>query len=78
MITDTQKRQQILRKIHRIPNDKLNELDVFISKFEQEIEKKTRVLSFAGAWQNVDDSVLNDFTENLIVKRQENKRRNNE
>lgn len=78
MITDTQKRQQILRKIHRIPNDKLNELDDFISKFEQEIEKKTRVLSFAGAWQNVDDSVLNDFTENLIVKRQENKRRNNE
>ena len=75
MITDTQKRQQILRKIFRIPSEKLNELDDFISKFEQETNKKTKTSSFAGAWQNIDDSILSELTENLISNRQKNKRR---
>jgi len=78
MITDTQKRQQILRKIYRIPSEKLKELDDFVSKLEKEIHKKTKNLSFAGAWQNIDDSVLKDLTENLISNRQKNKRRADE
>ncbi len=78
MITDTQKRQQILRKIYRIPSEKLKELDDFVSKLEKEIHKKAKILSFAGAWQNIDDSVLKDLTENLISNRQKNKRRADE
>lgn len=77
MITDTQKRQQILRKIYRIPSEKLKELDDFVSSLEQE-NKKVKILSFAGAWQNIDDSVLNDLTENLINNRQKNRRRTDE
>lgn len=75
MITDTQKRQQILRKIYRVPSEKLKELDDFISKLEQNINNKTKILSFAGAWQNIDDSILNDLTDNLISNRQKNRRR---
>ena len=30
------------------------------------IIKKTKTLSFAGAWENIDDSVFNDLTKNLI------------
>ena len=78
MITDTQKRQQILRKIYRVPSEKLKELDDFVSNLEKGIHKKSKNLSFAGAWQNIDDSVLKDLTENLISNRQRNKRRADE
>ncbi len=80
MITniDTQTREQILRKIRRIPDDKLKELEVFVSKLEKTTNKKDRNLSFAGTWKNIDDNLFNEFTENIIARRQQNKRRINE
>jgi hypothetical protein len=78
MNIDTQKRQKILKIIYRIPSDKLNEIDEFISKFELEPDLKSKNLSFAGAWKNMDDSTFSEFTDNLISRRQKNSRRNNE
>ena len=75
MITDTQRRNQILRRISRIPKDKLKELDDYVSKLEQNSHNKKRTLSFAGAWQDIDNSVLDDLTNNLINNRQKNRRR---
>ena len=75
MITDTQRRNQILRRISKIPKDKLKELDEYISKLEKEIIKKSRALSFAGSWQDVDDSTFDELTKNLIHNRQKNRRR---
>ena len=75
MITDTQRRNQILRRINRIPKDRLKELDEYVSKLEKEINVKTRILSFAGAWDDIDDSVIDDLTVNLINRRRENKGR---
>ncbi len=40
MITDTQRRSQIVRKINQIPADKLKELDDFLSKLERRKYKK--------------------------------------
>ena len=77
-MTDTQRRQQILKKIHRVPSDKLEELEDFVSKLEQNTDKKDKKMSFAGAWQNIDDSVFKELTDNLINNRQRNKRRDNE
>lgn len=78
MTIEIQKRQKILRKIYRIPSDKLNELDEFISKIELDSIKKSKNQSYAGAWKNVDKSVFTELTENLIKNRQKNVRRNNE
>jgi hypothetical protein len=78
MMTDTQRRQQILKKIYRVPSDKLEELDNFVSKLEQNSDKKDHIMSFAGAWQNIDDSAFKELTDNLINNRQRNKRRDNE
>jgi hypothetical protein len=75
MITDTQRRNQILRKINRIPTDKLKELDDFVSKIDQGIFQKSKILSFAGAWHDIDDTVFNDLTNDLISNRQRNRRR---
>lgn len=75
MITDTQRRNQILRRISRIPKDKLKELDDYVSKLEQDNNNKKRTLSFAGAWHDIDNSVFDDLTNNLINNRQKNRRR---
>lgn len=57
MITDIQRRNQIIRRISRIPKDKLKELDEYVSKLEQETGKKSKTLSYAGAWQDFDDNL---------------------
>lgn len=78
MRTDTQRRQQILKKIYRVPSDKLEELDDFVSKLELKTDNKDQIMSFAGAWQDLDESVFKELTDNLINNRQRNKRRENE
>ena len=75
MITDAQRRNQILRRISQIPKDRLKELDEYISNLEQEKNIKKKTLSFAGAWQDIDDSVFNDLTKNLITNRRKNRQR---
>ena len=75
MITDTQRRNQILKRISRIPTDRLKELEDYVSKLEQENNNKKKTLSFAGAWKDIDNSVFDDLTNNLINKRQKNRQR---
>jgi hypothetical protein len=75
MTTKTQRRNQLLRRISRIPEDKLKELDDFVSKLEKDANKKSRTLSFAGAWQGIDDSAFADLTSNLVNNRGRNRRR---
>ncbi len=78
MITDTQRRNQILRRISRIPKNKLKELDDFVSKLEKGISKKSKTLSYAGSWGEIDDSVFKDLTSDLISNRKKSRRRINE
>ncbi len=75
MLTDTQRRSQILKRISRIPKEKLQELDDFVSTLEQENSNKQKTLSLAGAWNDIDNSVFEDLTNNLINRRQTNRRR---
>jgi len=75
MINDTQIRNRLLRKILRIPIDKLKEIDNFVSKLEVPSDQKEKNLSFAGSWSDLDNSVFEAFTDNLVHNRQKNKRR---
>lgn len=75
MITETQIRIQLIRRIQRIPSSKLNELSELVTKLELTSSNKDKNLSFAGAWINIDSDSLNNLTENLIENRQRNKRR---
>ena len=76
MITETQIRSQILRRIQRIPSNRLVELNEFVSKLEQTSGNKDKILSFTGAWENLDSNAFDELTENLISNRQLNIRRN--
>lgn len=78
MNTETKIRSQILKRIQRIPSDRLNELNDFVSKLERTTGKKDRILSFAGAWENMESSIFDEFTANLISNRQKNRSRINE
>lgn len=78
MITTNQIRSQILRKIQKIPSNKLGELNDFVTKLEQTTNKKDKILSFAGAWENIEEEIFCEITENLISNRQKHKRKANE
>ena len=78
MITDTQIRHQLIRKINRIPADKLKELDDFVSRLGYDTIRKSKTLSFAGSWIDIDDTLFHDLTDDLIANRQKNRRRKNE
>ncbi len=75
MKSDTQIRDQLMRRIQRIRADKLKELDDFAANLEENFNNKDKILSFAGAWENIDDDLFIDFTDKLITRRQRNKRR---
>lgn len=75
MITDKQRRNQIIRQIQKISPEKIKELQDFIDKLEENAPGKKKVLSYAGAWKDADDDVFKDLTDNLISKRKINKRR---
>jgi hypothetical protein len=78
MIAHTQIREQIIRKIRKIPSNKLNDLNDYLSKLEKATGKSTKILSFAGSWKDIDESLFNEFTSNLISNRNRNSRRSDE
>lgn len=78
MLKDTQIRSKILRKIQRIPFDRLKEIVDFVSKLESPTNKKEINLSYAGAWKNIGDDTFESLTDDLIKRRRHNKRRVNE
>ena len=75
MTSDTQIRHQLMRRIQRIRADKLRQLDDYAAKLEENISNKEKILSFAGAWENIEGEIFNELTDNLINRRQKNKRR---
>lgn len=75
MINDTQIRNRLLRKILRIPTEKLKEIDDFVAKLEVPANKKQKNLSFAGSWEDMDNTLFEALTDNLISNRQRNRRR---
>jgi len=75
-MTDTQIRSQLIRRIQRIPSNKLNELNELVSKLEETTPAKDQNLSYAGAWEDLDSETFDNLTVNLIENRQRNKKRN--
>ena len=61
-----------------VPPNKLSDLLEYITSLEKSIEKQSKVLSYAGSWNNIDDSAFNELTSDLISNRSRNTRRNDE
>lgn len=78
MDASAETRNRILKRISRVPKEKLKELDEYVAKLEDETNNKSKTLSYAGKWEDIDDSIFEDFTHKLIDNRQKSRRRINE
>jgi len=60
-----QLREKIIKEIHLIPLEKLDEVYDFIRFFRIGIERtktnKEKVLSFAGCWEDMPENTFNEF-----------------
>jgi len=69
MTTETKIRKQILRRIERIPDEHIAEIDDYLKKLENRSTKRDKILAYAGAWNDIDESVFREFTEELLTRR---------
>lgn len=75
MISDTEIRDQLIKRIRNIPPDMLSELNALVAKLEKSSLRKAKNLSYAGIWSDIDNDLFKDLSENLIQNRQRNKGR---
>ncbi len=78
MISEIQIRNRIFKRIKRIPNNKLKKLEDYVIQLEEEIGNPSKTLLLAGACKDLDETVFNELTINLLTNRQSNRQRINE
>ena len=76
-MTEAQIRTRILRRISRVPKERLKELDEFVLSLQKQQDHKNKTLSYAGAWKDIDEDIFNSFTSKLIQRRKRNRQRIN-
>ena len=64
-----QKRIDLIKKVQRIPDDKLKELELFLSELESKTNRRDAILSLAGSWEQIDEDIFSIFTTGLIQRR---------
>jgi|GEM_PF-968443 len=69
MITEKNKRSQIISRVKSLPNEQLDTLDLFIKSLEKAGSNETDVLSFAGIFKNMNPEIWDDLTNSLHEKR---------
>ncbi len=71
-------KERLVKRIYALDTDDLKNVEAFISNMPTKKSFTGDVLSFAGAWHDLDDEVFLDLTENLFVNRREGNSRINE
>jgi hypothetical protein len=75
MTTENLIRYQLVRRIKRIPSNKLNDVVDYLSKLELTTDKPSQVLTFAGCWSTIDTQAFEELTGKLMDNRKKNTRR---
>jgi hypothetical protein len=78
MTNINQLRHQLLKRIQKIPQQQLQELDNYAAKLESIDASKEKILSYAGIWKDLDSELFDELTENIHGRRADSKRRVNE
>jgi len=66
-------KDRIIKRIHKLPNDKLDSVDDFLKSLES--NKSADVLSFAGTWKDLNDEKILELTKGLPKRRSLDKNR---
>lgn len=67
-------RELILRKIQVFPDSLLEEIYRYLLTLEKKPTKKEKILSFAGAWSQMDDQDFDDLLSSIQERRSSHKR----
>ena len=60
---------EIIQKIEQFSNTKLVKVLSFVKELDSDEERKNRILSFAGIWEDMDKEVLDELTIHLHENR---------
>lgn len=58
-------RNSLVRKLQQLSADKLTEINVLLSKIEDQIKSKDKTLKLAGTWKDLDESFFHEMTNSL-------------
>jgi len=75
MFNDTEIRKKILKKISRMPTDKLNGVLNYLKKIDLDRKNKNQILFYAGIWSDLDNETFSALTDQLIDRRKSSSRR---
>lgn len=62
-------KDSIKKSIDNLPVNKLAELRKFLDSIEDK-QPGNKILSFAGSWSDLDDTVMDEFTKDLEKRRE--------
>jgi len=62
-------KDKIISRISRMNRNRLQYIDKYIDQLEEMNKKRQAILSFAGAWKDIDEEVFKDFTDHLHSNR---------
>jgi len=62
-------KNKIIQKVKSLSPENLKTLDEFLNQLEHEDKLKDEILSFAGAFNEMDEDFFNDLTEDLPANR---------
>ena len=68
-------KDKIIRRIHTLSPEKLKEVDQFIDHLENHKNSKQKILSYAGAWKDLNEEVFLSLTEALHDNRKKGSKR---
>jgi hypothetical protein len=66
-------RNSLIRKIQKLPSDKLSEVSKLFGQIERDFKSKKQTLAMAGSWKNIDAEVFTHLTDNLHKNRIEDR-----
>lgn len=58
-------RNSLVRKLQQLSADKLTEINMLLSKIEDQIKSKDKTLKLAGTWKDLDESFFHEMTKSL-------------
>lgn len=75
MIDEKDIKKRIINRIENIHGNKLSQIYEFLKKIDRENTEKSKLLSYAGIWSDMDEATFDDFTKNLRDRRKNRKNR---
>lgn len=74
MLKEKEIRKRILKRIEKMPVDKLDNVWKLLKNIENQNKNKADILSYAGCWKDIDQELFDDLTINLGERRLQDRR----